>query len=119
MSEGEGRSEPQIRVTRTRGASGRRDTVGAGRAAAQAVPPRVGGSVWDWEGDLSEAERTELAALRRTALGLREHVAALEREVAETGRREREAREALAELAAARAWRRQRVLARLRERALL
>jgi hypothetical protein len=111
MSEREGRSEPQIRVTRTRDAPGRRATVGVGRAGAD--------SVWDWEGDLSEPERAELAELRRTVLELREHVAALEREVAETGRREREAREALGELAAAGAWRRRRVLARLRERALL
>jgi hypothetical protein len=120
MDELERHREPQITVTRRdRGAPGPRSGARPGHAAVDGPAPGARERAWNWEGDLSEPERTELAELRLATAGLREEIAGLERALDEVGRREREVRAALEELAAAGAWGRRRVLARLRERALL
>jgi hypothetical protein len=81
-----------------------------------AEPPAAG---WDWDTELSAADRAELDDLRRT---VGEQCAALDslRGEVQTARSDAAAaRDGLAALAAARPWQRRGVIARLRERDLL
>ena len=74
---------------------------------------------WVWDGEISDAERDELVALRAEAPVLRERVAELETEVKRARRDARDLRSALKWLAAARPWERRGTKRRLRAGGLL
>jgi prefoldin subunit 5 len=76
-------------------------------------------AVWNWTADLDTEREGELQELRGTVEELRASVALLDGELGRARRREREVREALAELAACRMRRRRRLIAALRARKLL
>jgi hypothetical protein len=74
---------------------------------------------WDWGVELRDDERDELELLRRTVAQLRAELNRTDEALKIWKHRHREASQALTELAAARLWRRRRVIGGLRERRLV
>lgn len=75
--------------------------------------------VWDWRIELREEDGSELQLLRETIAQLRGQLDRATASLITTRQRERDVRQALRELDAARPWRRRRLRAALRERQLL
>jgi len=74
---------------------------------------------WDWGIELRDEERSELERLRGTVAQLRRQLAQANDSLRLSRRRERDASEALRQLAEARPWQRRRVRTALRSRRLL
>jgi hypothetical protein len=85
-------------------------------ALLSAEQPAAG---WDWDTELSAADRAELDDLRRTVDEQCGELDSLRRQLQAARTEAADARDGLAELAAARSWRRRGVITRLRERHLL
>jgi uncharacterized protein YlxW (UPF0749 family) len=75
--------------------------------------------VWQWDGELSDAEREELGSLRDEAERLRARVTTLTADVKQAQRTERDLRGALKWLAGASPFNRRRIKRRLREQRLI
>jgi hypothetical protein len=92
-----------------------RSLSGDGEAAAMAQTDQA----WDWGVELRDEERLELETLRGTVAQLRRQLDQAHDSLRISRQREREASQALRQLAEARPWHRRRVRTALRDRQLL